>query len=98
MIKTRSIPVVSDPFDIPSEDFFIQSFSHKLDTLMRSKHVSNSELESRIGLSRQAINRYRKGVSMPNAYTIARLALGLGCTTDALLNMSNLYYCIENVK
>ena len=98
MIKTNSIPVVTDPFDIPSEDFFVRSFATKLDTLMRSKHISNSELGLRIGLSRQAINKYRNGKSMPNAYTIARLSLGLGCTTDALLNMSNLYYYIENVE
>lgn len=98
MIKTRSISVVTDPFDIPDEDFFLRSFSSKLDTLMRSKRISNSELESRTGVSRQMINIYRKGKTMPSAYTIVRLSLGIGCTTDALLNMSNLYYFIENVK
>lgn len=98
MMKTRSIPTVTDPFDIPDEDFFLRSFSSKLDTLMRSKYISNSELGSRTGVSRQAINKYRSGKTMPSAYTIVRLALGIGCTTDALLNMSNLYYFIENGK
>lgn len=96
MMQNKTFPTITDPFDIPDENRWIRSFSFKLDTLMRSKHISNSELESRIGLSRQAINRYRKGVSIPNAYTIVRLALGIGCTTDALLNMSDVYYQIEH--
>ncbi len=91
----KPIPIVVDQFDIPNENFYIDMFSENLDRFMRSKKISNSELESRIGISRQAINRYRKGVSMPSAYTIVRLALGIGCTTDALLKMNDVYEYIK---
>lgn len=96
MIESRSIPVITDPFDIPDEGFVLRSFSTKLDKLMRSKHISNSELASRTGMTRCVINSYRTGKRLPSGYNLIRLALGIGCTTDALLNMSNLYYFIEH--
>lgn len=70
----------------PEEAEWRRCFRNKLDRLIRKNHMSNRKLAEAAGVSSATISFYRAGKSLPNAYTITRIAKALHCTTNALLD------------
>ncbi len=70
----------------PEEVEWRECFRNKLDRLMRKNHISNRNLAEVVGLSSYAISSYRTGKSLPNPYTITKIAKALNCTTSALID------------
>lgn len=70
----------------PEEIEWRKCFRNKLDRLMRKNRISNRDLAEAVGLSSYAISSYRTGKSLPNPYTITKVAKALNCTTSALID------------
>lgn len=82
--EIRLEPLYFDPeFD---ETKWREKFSRKLDKLMRTNNVKNSELAEAVGVSRTAIFNYRNGKKFPDVYVFVLICEALGCKPSVLLD------------
>lgn len=61
------------------------NFKHNLKEVREFLGISQTELSNRIGLMPSAISHFEGGRREPNILNLAKLAKGLGVTTDRLL-------------
>lgn len=60
-------------------------FSKNLKSALKEKHMTQSELATRTGVTESAISRYVNGSRMPNIGNLYFLAVALGVNTNVLL-------------
>ena len=65
---------------------FIMRLSDKITYLRKSKGMSQEELASTLGVSRQAVSRWEMDATKPDANNILQISKLFGVTTDYLLN------------
>ena len=58
----------------------------KFEELIKKQGFKPTSVHKIIGLDRQVIYNYRKGVAKPSAENILRIANGLKCGTDEVIN------------
>lgn len=56
----------------------------KFKDLRKSKHMTQCELATAIGLTQQAVANWESGQSKPTTGTIAKIATALGCTIQTV--------------
>ena len=61
------------------------SIADRIQTLRKSKGISQEELADKIGVSRQAVSKWESGQSAPDIEKIILLSEFFGVTTDFLL-------------
>lgn len=61
-------------------------FTERLEQLRRQQKLSQTELGKKIGIHFAHISRYERGITMPAAATLRRLAEALGVSVDYLIN------------
>jgi len=66
----------------------ICEFSDILRQLRKSHNLTQSELGSKIGLSKAVISKYETGIGYPSFDVLIRIARFFGVTTDYLLGVS----------
>ena len=72
--------------DLPNEDDYRIDFSSRLINTMRRHGVTREALAERTDISSVMIGKYVNGHSTPSIYTLARLAKGIGCSINELIN------------
>lgn len=75
--------------NIKPKDISIISFSERVKYLRQSKHLTQSELSEILGVSRQSIQTYESGISIPRKNNAIQLAKVLGVSYDELVNDDN---------
>jgi transcriptional regulator with XRE-family HTH domain len=65
-----------------------ESFSERLFKLRLNKRMTQKELADAVGLSKNHIGRYERGLSEPSSDSLMRLADVLGVTSDYLISGS----------
>lgn len=70
-----------------TEDQLRIAFRRGLQKMMNRKWVTQDELATRIESTQQMVSRYLTGQSIPNALTLKKIAMALGCATDDLYDM-----------
>ncbi|MDD2431603.1 MAG: helix-turn-helix transcriptional regulator [Firmicutes bacterium] len=63
------------------------TFGEKLQILRKSNGISQEQLASQIGVSRQAISKWELGVSMPDTDNVIEVSKIFGVSIDYLLNV-----------
>lgn len=61
------------------------SFSEKLNTIMKEKKLKGSDIVKSIGVSDNAVSRWRNGQTFPRSIELMRLARLLGVTMEWLI-------------
>ena len=61
------------------------SIADRIQTLRKSKGISQEELADKVGVSRQAVSKWESGQSAPDIEKIILLSEFFGVTTDFLL-------------
>lgn len=69
-------------------DEYNKVFPQRLREIMRSKNVTQKDLATEIGKTRQAVSYYMDGSSGPDWETLAKIASFLGVSSDYLLGLS----------
>ena len=64
------------------------SFGENLKKLRKGRSMTQSELGSKIGLSKAVISKYETGLGYPSFDVLIRIAKFFGVTTDYLLGVS----------
>ncbi|MBR2029171.1 MAG: helix-turn-helix transcriptional regulator [Oscillospiraceae bacterium] len=64
-----------------------KSFAEILTNLMKERETTQKELAEHIGITRQAISQYTKGITQPTADIIVRIAKFFNVSTDYLLGV-----------
>ena len=64
------------------------SFGENLKNLRKGRGMTQSELGSKIGLSKAVISKYETGLGYPSFDVLIRIAKFFGVTTDYLLGVS----------
>lgn len=64
------------------------SFGENLKKLRKGRGMTQSELGSKIGLSKAVISKYETGLGYPSFDVLIRIARFFGVTTDYLLGVS----------
>ena len=72
-----------------------ESLPKKLQNLRERRGLSQDELAQKLDVTRVSISNYERGLRMPDAEVVARLAQEMGVTTDYLLGLSE-YESYEN--
>lgn len=62
------------------------SFSIRLDQLLKSKHITQKELANAASVTESAISHYIKGDRIPKSSVLARIANVLNTTSDYLMD------------
>lgn len=62
----------------------MERFAEKLRTARTEKHLSQTELSERVGVSRRSIFAYENGASLPRKAMLRKLAAALGVTVQYL--------------
>lgn len=62
------------------------TFGEKLQTLRKSKGMSQEQLAAQVTVSRQAISKWELGESLPDTYNVIQLSKLFGVSIDYLLN------------
>ena len=70
----------------PRQDPFSRELSQRLRQLREQRGWLQKDLAERVGVLREVIANYERGVSHPPLPTIRRLARAFGVTTDYLIN------------
>lgn len=70
----------------PKQDPFTRELSHRLRQLREDRGWLQKDIAERIGVLREVIANYERGVSHPPLPTLRRLAHAFGVTTDYLIN------------
>ena len=65
-------------------------FSERLNSLMKSKGLSQKDFAKKSSITESAISYYVKGVRTPSGDVLARIAKALGTTTDYLLGNTDI--------
>lgn len=65
------------------------SFGENLKKLRKGRGMTQSELGSKIGLSKAVISKYETGLGYPSFDVLIRIARFFGVTTDYLLGVSS---------
>lgn len=68
-----------------SDNKHLRDFGLRLDKVMKEKHCTAIELAKVLGLSRQAIDNYRSGISAPPISKLLKMSEWFGVTVDWLL-------------
>lgn len=68
------------------EENWKKEFGRRLNKLMRSKGLIQSELAGLSEMSVISISNYIRGVSTPSGYNIIKLARALGCSVSELID------------
>ena len=71
---------------------------NNLKTLREKKNITQIKLSVDIGLSQEIISHYEIGQSKPNIENLIKIADYFHCSTDYLLNRTNIPNVIENVN
>ena len=74
----------------PSSETANQILAKRLRYLLEKLNVNQSQLADKISKKRQTTSNYCNGQSVPDAYTLAKIADELGVTTDYLVERSNI--------
>ena len=72
-----------------SDNKHLRDFGLRLDEVMKEKHCTAIELAKVLGLSRQAIDNYRSGISAPPISKLLKMSEWFGVTVDWLLCREN---------
>lgn len=64
-------------------------FAGRLTQLRKDKELSQEELASRLGVSRQAVSKWERGESAPDLDNLVALAELYGCSLDQLVHTSS---------
>ena len=67
-----------------------QILAKRLQFLLKERNVNQSQLANGIEVQRQTTSNYVNGQSVPDAYTLEKLARYLGVTTDYLVGRSDI--------
>lgn len=59
--------------------------NERIKQLREAKSLSQRQLADEVGITKQAISKYEKGIDMPSAMTLCALADVFECSTDYLL-------------
>ena len=70
------------------QNAYNEPFACRLRALLEKNKISQSELAAEIGLTRQAINNYTLGITVPNADVLARLSKKYNVSVDYLLGLA----------
>ena len=62
------------------------TFHKRLYELRTKKNMTQDELASKVGVSRQAISKWERGEGLPDLYNISLLAKALNVSVDDLIN------------
>lgn len=65
-----------------------KSFAEILTNLMKERETTQKELAEHIGITRQAISQYTKGITQPTADIIVKIAKFFNVSTDYMLGVS----------
>ena len=71
------------------QDNYNTAFAKRLRELIESTGVSQSELANSVGVTRQAINSYTLGNTVPNSDVLTNIATYFDVSADYLLGLSN---------
>ena len=63
-------------------------FGENLKRLRKSRHLTQKELGSKIGLSKAVVSKYENSMGYPSFDVLIRIAQYFGVTTDYLLGVS----------
>lgn len=85
---TRDVFLLRDEFDDISEGEYRILFGKNLRKRILRAHISQEELEQRIGVSQGMVSRYLNGRSLPNPFIIRRLSRVLQCSVAELIELS----------
>lgn len=66
-------------------DLFLRRFSSLLDNDSRADY----EIANKLGINRDVLSKYKKGINRVNLDTVAKIALLYGVSTDYLLGLTN---------
>lgn len=61
----------------------------RIASMREYRGLTQGELGKRVGVSKQAVCGWEKGARLPDAMSLRRLCLTLGCTSDYLIGLSN---------
>ena len=73
-----------------NEQEWTEAFTTRLKAAMKKEHISNKDLGELVGVGENSIINYRRGVSVPNLYTAAKIASVLDISLDNLAGVE--YY------
>lgn len=90
-IYSYSEPVKYHDISEVDEAAYREIFSDRLKRAMRNHCVTQAVLSDRSRISRQLINKYVNGKSMPSAYTLAKLAMAIDCTIEELVGLNDIF-------
>lgn len=65
-----------------TDEEWSRSFKTRLRKIMSRNKITQDELSERLDLSRRTINRYVNGETIPDALTLKKISLALGCPLD----------------
>lgn len=68
-----------------TEEEFKAEFGIRLHKIMRRKGITQFELSDKTGISRQMINSYLTGKSVPSFYKVTVIARALNCSIDEFI-------------
>lgn len=71
------------------EAIWRKNFSDRLTLIMLEQGLSGTELSKLTGIPQSTISAYMRGIRMPAAPAVARIAGALGCSVDHLLDFKD---------
>ena len=81
---------------------FNNNISENIQSLRLKNNLTQTELATKLGISRQALSNYEKGLREPDISTLAKIATFFNCSIDFLVfdntktNISDLYKCRDS--
>ena len=75
--------------NVKKDCYINSSFAEKLAEIMKEQGTTQKELADNIGVTRQAISQYTKGITQPTADIIVAIAKFFNVSTDYLLGVSD---------
>ena len=81
---------------------FNNNISENIQSLRLKNNLTQTELATKLGISRQALSNYEKGLREPDISTLAKIATFFNCSIDFLVfdntktNISDLYKCHDS--
>ena len=81
---------------------FNNNISENIQSLRLKNNLTQTELATKLGISRQALSNYEKGLREPDISTLAKIATFFNCSIDFLvfnntkINISDLYKCHDS--
>lgn len=75
-----------------------EDFSSRLNAIMKEKNENQAKLSDAIGVSRQAISLYTKGLRNPDIYILKKISEHYNVSADWLLGLTNVCSIKEDVQ